>query len=307
MMAILCDIGGTYARVAKADGGALRDVQKFAAADFASLEAALAKYSAGKAPLRIATAAYPDTDGRWRFVNQNKWVIDPTALKKAGWPVEIILNDFEAATWALTDLPPAAQKTIKAAPPRPGFAKILLGPGTGLGLGYLHQTPAGFFVQRTHGGHIPAAAITDEQADVIAHLGKNSLIVFENLVSGPGLLNLYKAQCALTGKSCAADRAQHVLDDAQSTEGKNAIRLFTEFLGIIAATATVCGHAYGGLYLTGGMLQRLSEKNLFDAKHFLKFFVLNAVESVRHDLDQTPVCHVTEENPALLGLLKVQR
>lgn len=305
-MTILCDIGGTYARFARAEGGMLRDVQKLTAADFSSFEEALGKYSPEKTSLRIATAAYPDVDGCWRFVNQNKWVIDPAGLKGSGWDVEVILNDFEAATWALTDVPPAAQSVLKAAPARDGFSKCLLGPGTGLGLGYLHQTPAGFFVRRTHGGHIPAAAITGEQTDVIAHLNKNSLIVFENLVSGPGLLNLYKAQYALGGKPCAADRAQHVLDDAASAEGKTAIRLFIEFLGIFAATATVCGHAYGGLYLTGGMLQRLAEKKLFDEKHFLKFFVLNAVESVRQDLDQTPVYHVTEENPALLGLLKVK-
>jgi len=114
---------------------------KYEAAGFPSLEAALAAYckAEGVEPggaLAIATAAYEDGDV-WRFVNRNTWVIDGAALAKAGWQVQVVLNDFEAAVWGLPDLGPDAQDVLKPGREDPALPRCLIGPGTGLGLGYL--------------------------------------------------------------------------------------------------------------------------------------------------------------------------
>src|SRR5690606_29965745 len=107
---------------------------------------------------------------------------------------------------------------------------------------------------------------------------QSTCVVFENLASGPGL-----------------EKMQGLYDE------QTALRLFHEFLGLFAATAVVAGNAYGGLYLTGGVLERLVEKDMFDVDHFLSFFHLNAVESVRQALLDTPVIYITEPYPALKG------
>ena len=278
-MIILADIGGTHARFAQQSGQSLSDIKKYQAADFKTLQDALGKYCndtdiPNGGTLKIATAGYED-DRVWKFVNKNKWVINPADLDAIGWHAEIILNDFEAATYALPHLTDTDQKTLK---PAAGASETLclIGPGTGLGLGLYHQDKKPP-VQKTHGGHMPIAAKTDEQWQIVQKLRTN---VFEDIVSGPGLQKL-----------------------RQVTDEKTALRLFHEFFALAAANAVVTSHAYGGLYFTGGVLESLMADNVFDAEYFEECFIFDAVASVKRDLDATPIIYITDPYPALKGLL----
>lgn len=282
-MRILCDIGGTYARVGLEEAGNIINVSKFEAAGFKDLQGCLLQYCADhnlkpKGALRIATAAYPDESGAWRFVNQNKWVIDPSKLEAKGWQVEKIINDFEASTWALLGLETDELDILKGAPKASG-TKCIIGPGTGLGLGYLHhtQTP---FVQKTHGGHMPIACETDAQFEAVQATKSSNLVVFENIVSGPGLQALRE----LYGE-------------------KKSLRLFHEFFGLFAANVVITGHAYDGLYLTGGVLEHLMKEGLFDFATFEKWFCIKGAPSVQTALENTPIIHVKTPYPAIKGLL----
>ncbi|MGB0720356.1 MAG: glucokinase, partial [Bdellovibrionales bacterium] len=224
--------------------------------------------------------------GVWRFVNKNRWVIDPAALAASGWPVDIIMNDFEAATWALPDLPPEDQRVLKQKENQYD-TYCLLGPGTGLGLGYLHHARAQKpFVQKTHGGHMPIAGLNDEHDKIIAQIRarQDKAVVFETILSGAGY---------------------HMLQEL--TDAPTAMRLFHEFLGLFAATAVVAGHAYGGVYLTGGVVQHLVDNGVFDLTAFDRGFCFNAVASVRRDLQNTPIIYITDPTPALRGLLACQK
>ena len=283
-MIILADIGGTYVRFAVVADSAPMQIEKYKAADFENLQSALKKYCSDQNlkpgdKLRIATAGYED-GGVWKFVNQNKWIIQANDLKDVGWNVETILNDFEAATWSLLNLECGDVQTLKGGDGA-SDTRCLLGPGTGLGLGYLHgrQNP---HIQKTHGGHVPAAAITQEQWGVIEFLQsqQDGAVVFENIVSGPGLQKLQE----------------------EYDEG-TALRLFHEFFGLFSATCVVAGNAYGGLYLTGGVMESLVANNQFDFDLFERWFCFDAVDSVIRDLQATPIIHVTYPYPALKGLM----
>jgi glucokinase len=313
-MTVLADIGGTYARFAVEKAGEITSVRKYKAADFASLEAALEKYVSeeslkSKGSLQIATAAYPDEKNIWRFVNRNKWTIDAASLKKTGWHLDLILNDFEAATWGLKGL--QEQTILKKGKPDPAFPRCLIGPGTGLGLGYLLPVKGGHHVQRTHGGHMLAAGLNDQHWQIIQTVqrlkAEETIPVFENFVSGPGLYNIYAALCFIGSKKPQAQTLEELLAHLDAAEIKNAIRLFHEFFGLAAQTAVVCGHAYGGLYLTGGVLDLLEERKLFDLELFEKFFVLQGVDSVHRALHDTPIVRVTHPCLALSGLLQARQ
>ncbi len=282
-MRILCDIGGTYARFGLEDAGEIINISKYEAAGFKNLHNCLLQYCADhtlkpKGSLRIATAAYPDETGAWRFVNNNKWVIDPAKLKPKGWTVEKIINDFEASTYALLGLGDDEFTVLKGAPKTSG-TKCVIGPGTGLGLGYLHHLDPPF-VQKTHGGHMPIACETDAQFEAVQAIKSSNLVVFENIFSGPGLQALRE----LYGE-------------------KKALRLFHEFFGLFAANVVITGHAYDGLYLTGGVLENLMEAGLFDFKTFEKWFCIKGALSVQTALENTPIIHVKTPYPALKGLL----
>lgn len=306
-MRILSDIGGTYVRFAFESKGKPMNVKKYAAADFETFEAAVERYCEearieGEISLLIATAAHPDENNAWHFVNRNKWVIDVPALGN----VDIIVNDFEAATWGLIDL--KEQKILKAGRERKTAPRVLIGPGTGLGLGYLMPHGREYHVQGTQGGHIAAAAITDEQARVLQAVNRvkqrDSVTTYEDVVSGPGLYNLYAALCSLSDEEQVAKNAEGLLDHERSVAVKDAVRLFHEFFALFAASVTVGAGAYGGVYLTGGILERLSEKNLFDFAHFEKFFVLRLPPLIEKRVSETPVIQVTDPNLTLNGLIK---
>lgn len=311
-MEILADIGGTYARFAVASPAGPRETKKYRAADFAGLSEALETYCSElriepSGILRIATAGYED-GGVWKFINKNRWVIDPKKLEKSGWRVPVILNDFEAATWALKSLNADERKILRDGPGASANF-CLAGPGTGLGLGYMMngENPA---VQKTHGGHMPVAAITDEQwlvVQTVRRLRKSETVpVFENFVSGSGLYDIYAARCLIAGKPCRLPAVEHLVENPKDREAAAALRLFYEFFGLFAATAVISGHAYGGLYISGGIVERLAERDLFDFPTFEKFFTLNVADSVRHDLAATPIFRITTPYPALKGLM-VQR
>lgn len=306
-MKILVDIGGTYARFAVVEGGIPARIKKYEAASFKTFEEALAQYLAesgvtGKVSLLIATAAHPDEQNVWRFVNRNQWEINVGRLGN----VEIILNDFEAATWGLVNL--REQKILKVGRAQATAPRVLIGPGTGLGLGYLLPMGKDFHVQGTQGGHLATAAITEEQSRVLQAVdrvkGRTCLSVYEDVVSGPGLYNLYAGLCALSDEEQVAKDAGGMMALTKSLAVKDAIRLFHEFFGLFAATVTVGSGAYGGLYLMGGVLDKLIANNLFDFAHFGRFFAGNYVPSVKKSLDQTPVFYVTEPHLALHGLIK---
>lgn len=311
-MKVLADIGGTFARFAFFENGKIEHIQKYKAAEHKSFEGALEIYlresGLPRAPLLIATAAYPDEAGVWRFVNDNPWTIDVAALKSKGWPVEIILNDFEAATWSLTGLRAEDLETLQAGTPQDGN-RCLMGPGTGLGLGYLIDTAHGPHVQRTHGGHMPVSCLNDEQwfiAQTVKQLHKEVRVpVFENFVSGPGLIYIYRAVCFAYDKPSPLKLPEELLEHAQEDECvQDAIMFFHEYLGLFAATAVVTGHAYKGLYLTGGILDRLIEKELFVPEAFLRSFLVGGVDSVKTALERTPVYHVKTPYLPLSGLIE---
>lgn len=305
-MRILVDIGGTYVRFATEENGRPAQIQKYAAADFPTFDEALAAYlkeSGGQNPsLCIATAAHKDEKKIWRFVNKNAWVMDEAKLGK----VEIILNDFEAAVWGLIDQ--QGHKLLCKGSGKAGAPLCLIGPGTGLGLGYLVPLANGHHVQGTLGGHIAAAALNEEHTKVLRAVEKvkerAGICVYEDVVSGPGLLNLYRALCTLGEEKPAAEKPEEILSMSKSHAAKEALRLFHEFFGLFAATVTVAGNSFGGLYLTGGVLDHLVEKNRFDIAQFEKFFTSGFVPSVQEALAQTPIYHVSDPVLSLQGLIR---
>lgn len=313
-MKILTDIGGTFARFVQYENGSFTESKKYPAADFPSLEAALEQYCADYdhtvgGEILIATAAYEDDNGNWKFVNKNKWVINAKILKQAGWILTVILNDFAAATWGLLDIKEHEITTVHDGTPsdRPW---CLTGPGTGLGLGYLTPLKSGYHVQRTHGGHMLATPATDEQWLIIKTVQRMrsniTPTVFEHLVSGQGLHNIYKALHLIAGQEPKAQEPEQILDYLDEPITREAIRLFHEFFGLHCRSAVITNHAYGGLYLAGGVLKRLDQQGLFDHALFHQFFTLPGVDSVTQDLHNTPIKHFVASHLAMKGLLKYE-
>ena len=294
MSIVLADLGGTHLRLAKA--GEDRKIVKYKITDYPDLETVLKEFAPDITALYLAAAIHPRVGviEDKRFGDKSHWTIDLAKLQDALHLQKLlVLNDLEAAAHALPALTgddlnlilPAAEEQIHFDHP----PKLLVGIGTGIGHAFLFEKAGhAAFVQRSHGGHIPALAVSDEQKDIVAKLNAASKngrdLIVENIVSGSGYANLLSL-----------------------TDEENSLRLFWEFLGLYCnALVSLCG-AYGGIYLTGGMVDELSAAGKIDVKSFSKFFNRPMVPVVVESLASTPVYHCREANMPIVGLSTLAR
>ncbi len=308
---MLADIGGTHARLSLLKEGKFINTEKYKATDFDSIERALFHYcvGAGLSPegdILIATAARQEKDGVWRFTNKNEWEIDEKTLEENGWKVRLISNDFLASAKGAVSSHSEKIRVLKTGKEHPACPKIVIGPGTGLGFAYAipDNTGHNWHIQETFGGHMLAALLTEEHriiADLISRDRETTLIP-EDLCSGRGLILLYRAVCTYHGATPKIFDPSDLLNAPEQDYVDTTLRLFHEFLGLFAHNAIVTGHAFGGLYLNGGVLYALDRNNRFDFETFEKYMILNPVPVVKDMLETTPIYLIEDPYIALEGL-----
>lgn len=310
---LLADIGGTHARFALYRVGAREaDVPLFrqvveAEEDLTFLQALQDFLGNGGNP-RISAAALAiaaPVRGRVIRMTNRGWQIDIPALEQElDSPELLLLNDFTAQALALPvleaeDCERLNDRTVQADSP-----KALLGPGTGLGMAALLPLGEGDWRPVVgEGGHMTQAALNDEQAHVLAALrARLGHVSVERVVSGPGLVNLYHALAERRETEADLDDPAEVVRRAEQLDcpiSRAAVRLFTEFLAISAGNAALAYGAFGGLYLSGGVLQHLGAG--FDVAHFKEVFRDKGRFSAY--LDDIPLFRILHENATFPGLL----
>ncbi|MBI1238545.1 MAG: glucokinase [Alphaproteobacteria bacterium] len=311
--ALLADVGGTNVRFALSDSsGAPTAITIHQTADYPHFEAAAAAYLAqfGHPILSavVVCAAGPLADGRIHMTNC-PWVIDPQAIAAAtGCPRVQLVNDFAAMAAALPHLPdgschPIGGGTIDASAPR-----VVIGPGTGLGVAAL--VPAGegrSVVVPSEGGNISLAPETPREIAIIERLTRvGAPLRVEQLLSGSGLPNLYAALAALEGEEATPLTAAEI---AARAAGKGdplaleTLQIFAGWLGAFAGDMALVFTARGGVYLGGGILPKWGA--LFDERVFRTRFEGKGV--FRDYLTGIPVLRIEREDTALFGLAALAR
>lgn len=137
------DIGGTNARFALWQDNELQAVQVLATADYTSPEQAIEAYLAdqgiargGLAAVCLAVAGPVDGD-EFRFTN-NHWRLSRSAFCQT-LQVErlLLINDFSAMALGMTRLRAGEFRVVCAGQADPSRPALVIGPGTGLGVGSL--------------------------------------------------------------------------------------------------------------------------------------------------------------------------
>lgn len=259
------DIGGTNARFALVGSdGAISRFASIPCARHESMAAVIGDYlaNAGASPSRavLAVATSPAGD-RVSFTNL-PWsfsIADLTARLRLQ-RLEVI-NDFHANALAIPHLKPDDVIKLGGGEPVAGAAVGIIGPGSGLGVSALAATPHGLVPIVGEGGHVTMAAGDDEESAVLALLRRDlGHVSAERVLSGPGLLNLYAAICALDGVDAAQPSAAEVTDAAlagRDTRAARALDMFCAMLGTVAADLALTLGARGGIYIAGGIVPRL--------------------------------------------------
>lgn len=313
MTYLLADIGGTHARCALLRNGKIEAIEIVPANDFSNGHSLFLAYLkkhvhlGEKIQCAIAAAGRMDEDGIWRVGNNDDWEINPKELEKQGYPVVKFIGDFEASSVGAIQLDNKDLVEIHAGHPQNSKTKAICGPGTGLGLSYAIDMNGKTYIHRTHGGHMGAVSQTREQQAIMQSIKINrdiNFVTFEDIIGGRSLIDLYKAVCEFHKVKISEDikKAEDILDKTDDPTRSSFLRLFHEFLGLFIQTIIVTGSSQAGVYLDGGVIQKLYKNGLLDHQALLKYAHACSNDVVQKSLISTPIYLVKEPYVALKGL-----
>lgn len=303
---LLGDIGGTNARWAwqPSEGSALQHISVTPCKASASLHDSAQRYleahSLGRphaASIGVATAV---TGDRIQFTN-NDWSFSIAGLKEDLQLAHcLVINDFTALALSLPALREQDLKRLGGASGVANAPLALIGPGTGLGVsGLLPNGHGGWNAVSGEGGHVTLAATDAQEAAVVEVLrGEFGHASAERVLSGPGLVNLYRALCAVRGETPKDYQPPHITQHAQTDAACRAtLQMFASFLGNVAGNLALTLGTRGGVYVGGGIVPHLGAD--FDAALFRAKFEDKG--RFADYLRPIPAWLITASTPALIG------
>lgn len=306
-LGLVGDIGGTNARFALWRNERLESVQVLPTAGYASPEEAIGAYLAGLdlAPQAVdavcLACAGPVGGELFRFTN-NHWRLERAAFcRELGLRDLLLINDFAAMALGMTRLQDSEQRLVRPGTRQAGSPCVVIGPGTGLGVATLLPLGDGRWQALPgEGGHVDLPLTTRQEAelwqvllDMLGHVRA------EDVLSGGGLLTLYRAFARLTESPALLQSPAEVTTAALSGEplAQAVLEQFCVWLGRVAGNNVLTLGAQGGVYVVGGVVPRFAD--FFAASGFARGFVEKGCMS--HYLDEVPVWLVTAEYPGLTG------
>jgi len=313
--ALVADIGGTNARfaIATKNDHFFNQQMTYQCADHQQIESAIDTYIKETGISNFSAfyfaVAGPIQNQTVDFTN-NHWLANmPAMIERYGLSAGKLLNDFEAISYSLPMLNSQQITAIgshSTAPKKSEVTLGVLGPGSGLGVGGIIERANKFYALITEGGHCGFAPETDYQIEILKALRTDfPRVCNENLLSGPGIANLYKAISNIENHSIENIDVKEIgqrfsLDyEAQKT---NSIYIktfnhFFEILGQVAGDIALMQSSFDGIYIAGGICQRYPEamKNSYFRQGFER------KDQHSHLLEQTPTWLITENNPGLIG------
>ncbi|MEI7036777.1 glucokinase [Fulvimonas yonginensis] len=312
---LLADLGGTNVRFALADVTSEQplmsdSVRRYRVRDFATLADTIRQYFADTgltARRAIIAAAGRIADGETVQITNNPWAVAARALQSAlGMDSVKLVNDFAAQSMAVPLLRPEHLKAVGELPlPRLDRCDhqtfVVMGPGTGLGVGGLLRRDGHCSVLESEGGHAGFAAHSPEDIAILHRLNQRfGRVSNERLICGNGLVNLYQALADIEGQAAQDYTPEDITAHAGAGTDPLCVRTVETLAGIFGSVAgdlvlTLGG--WDGVYLTGGLLpillpwlQRGGFRARFQAKG-------RFTETLRH----VPTVAVLHPEPGLLG------
>ncbi len=293
---LAADVGGTHARIGLVVGSAAGErpvnvlhYHRYSCADWSSLTAMLQDFveqlgSTPHASVReqirhcaVACAGYVLDDA---IVNENlPWPVSIRDIREGlGIRRLAVINDFQAVAYATQFIDATETSAIieSTQPPTSGPV-LVMGPGTGLGSAVLFPGQPRAQVLATEAGQISLAPGNEREIEILRLLRRDRPHVsFEDALSGPGLLKLYRALCELRGS------AEHLLTPVEITGAAvagsdgaavEALEIFCGLLGSFVGDLVLLYGARGGVFLAGGILPQIQSfllKSTFADRYFNK-------------------------------------
>jgi glucokinase len=298
MTTLVADIGGTNTRVALCDTpDSPREVARYRNAEFASLDAVLARYLADHGQPGCSTAcvavAGPVRGGAAKMTNLD-WRIDAASVCAAtGASAGFVINDLEAQGHALEDVLTRCLMGEPAANPG-AETRLVVGLGTGFNAAPVHPVDGGtnYAVVPSESGHIGLPVWDGASLALSRELaGAHGYASVEEALSGRGILAVNAHVCRLVGVTPHATSQEFIaaLSGTPGPTDSATSQLFCRVLGQVLSDFALIHLPFGGLYLIGGLARAMAP--FFDAaglpeafhhkgrfSDFLRSFSLHIVE-----------------------------
>ncbi|GHE21523.1 glucokinase [Halomonas urumqiensis] len=266
--ALIGDIGGTNARFALVTPGAFEphDILSLPCAEYPGLVEAVDDYltrvgAVGNAAPHEACLAFAcPIRGDQVTMTNNHWTFSRAEAQAAlGLTLFKVINDFTAQALGVPHV--AEQDLVEVQPGQaiPHSARLVIGPGTGLGVAGLFPGRHAWIPLPTEGGHVTFAATDEREQNLLRHFrNRYGRVSVERLLCGQGLLDLYLAHCSLKGANPAYATPAEVTQAAEHDPvARDTLLRFLKILGDVCGDAALTIGARGGVYLCGGILPRL--------------------------------------------------
>jgi glucokinase len=276
------DVGGTKTALAIARAPADSAIvarRIYPSREFAGLEAVLADFldrpevasRAGGIGAACFSVAGPVSGNACALTNLD-WKVDGAALARAfGFPAALLINDFAAAGLGIALLDAPDFETLQDGDPEPRGARLVIGAGTGLGVGLLVWTEGGYVVQPSEAGHADFAPVDELQDQLLVRLRRSfGRVSCERVVSGPGLMRIFSflqdsgagmpSKQLLDAARQRGDLAEVIAEYAMAKLDPLAVRaleLFVAAYGAFAGNLALVTLARGGVFIAGGIAPKI--------------------------------------------------
>jgi len=269
------------------------------------------------------SGAGPVEDGRIALTNA-PWGIDGPGIERAfGLPTRVI-NDFTAVSYGVLNLDPEDPKEITrlASPdgtvaPIGAGPRLIVGAGTGLGVGYVATVRGRSEAFPSEGGHITLPVYDEESRALQRWLEAKYGFPpgAEAAVSGMGIAQIFSflAEREPGGPGEAArrilaepeDRRPALVAGASSSDALcgRTMDMFVKLYARVAADLSAAFIPTGGLYLAGGIASK-NEARFAEGARFMAMFERSYRGHITSILRKVPVMIVKDYDISLYGAAK---
>ena len=264
---LIGDIGGTNARFSILVD-AYAEPKQFpilGTADFETIDDAIQRGVLDKTALQprsaILAVAGPVKGDEIDLTNCD-WVIRPKdMIANLGFDDVLVINDFEAQALAAASLEPEYLEQIGGGEIRESRSRVVVGPGTGLGVSGLVHARHTWFPVPGEGGHVDIGPRSERDYQLFPHYETiEGRVSGEQLLCGRGLMNIYRAVCKADGVEMRAANPAEITSaglDGMDQAAVETLSLFSTYLGRVAGDLALVFMARGGVYLAGGIAKKI--------------------------------------------------
>ena len=275
------DIGGTNARFALVVPGEseLISIKALSCSEFETVQDAIKAYLSSIRKVEISSSCIASAGTTHLDIFKpanNDWVINKVDVSSALNDVKVSwINDFSAQALATSTLSNDDLIEVNKGNPQADRVRLVIGPGTGLGTCGLTKASSVWKTLPAQGGHSDFAPNSKLEIEILSLLQKQfGHVAIERILSGPGIVNLYKVLCQINAKDIVFKTPSEISSSAVSINpdsmAEETLALFCRIFGSVTGSIALTTGCLGGVYITSDLVRNFLD--FFLKSDFLKSF-----------------------------------